>query len=147
MPGQFDHRRKNSPFYERRRYNGDFSRIFILSFLFLGEANMSTTEGAFQADLIKDIYKRFEGSLVMKLDANYIQGIPDLLILYKDRWAILECKKSKKAHKQPNQEYYVNRLNNMSFSAIIYPENKETVLNEMERSFRTRRKTRNSKPE
>ena len=96
-------------------------------------------ERNFQKNLIKDIKKRFKGSIVCKMDPNYIQGIPDLLILYKDRWATLECKKSQHASRQPNQEYYVNLMNKMSFSKFIYPDNKERILDEMEQSFKSRR--------
>ena len=71
----------------------------------------------------------------MKLDPDYIQGIPDLLVLYKDKWATLECKKSAKASKRPNQEHYVKKMNDMSFSAFIFPENKEEVLDELQQSF------------
>lgn len=96
-------------------------------------------ESKFQADLIKEIKGLLPGCLVMKQDANYIQGIPDLLILYKDRWAMLECKKSKSASLRPNQKYYIDRTNEMSFSRIIYPENKEEVLNELARSLESER--------
>jgi hypothetical protein len=75
--------------------------------------------------------------LVMKLDSSYIQGIPDLLILYKNKWAVLECKKSAKVKKRPNQEYYVDKLNQMSFARFIYPENKEEVLRDLQQTFRT----------
>ena len=92
-------------------------------------------ESKFQADLIKDIKKMFPGCVVMKNDSSYIQGIPDLLVLYNDRWASLECKKSEGARKQPNQEYYVEKLDNMSFSRFIYPENKEEVLRELQSAF------------
>jgi hypothetical protein len=94
-------------------------------------------ERDFQAKLIKDIKDRFDGCMVMKLDSSYIQGIPDLLILHNDRWATLECKKNLGAHKQPNQEYYVERMNDMSFSRFICPENKEEVLNELQQSLQT----------
>jgi len=96
---------------------------------------MSKLENQFQAQLIKDLHKIFKGCLVVKLDPNYIQGLPDLLVLYKNKWAVLECKKGQTAHKQPNQEYYVNRLNEMSFSRFIYPENKEEVINELHGLF------------
>jgi hypothetical protein len=96
-------------------------------------------ERDFQAKLIKDIKKRFPGAIVLKNDSSYIQGIPDLTIFHGDHWATLECKKDEKASHQPNQDIYVERMNNMSFSAFIYPENKEEVLNEMERSFNARR--------
>lgn len=93
-------------------------------------------ESKFQADLIKDIKKMFPGCVVMKNDSSYIQGIPDLLVLYNDRWASLECKKSEGARKQPNQEYYVEKLDSMSFSRFIFPENKEEVLRELQSAFR-----------
>lgn len=96
---------------------------------------MSKLERDFQASLIKEIKNRFQDCIVMKNDSAYIQGIPDLLILYKNKWASLEVKKSEKANKQPNQEYYVNRMNDMSFSRFIYPENKDEVLDELNQTF------------
>ena len=96
---------------------------------------MSKLERDFQASLIKEIKSRFQDCIVMKNDSAYIQGIPDLLILYKNKWASLEVKKSEKANKQPNQEYYVNRMNDMSFSRFIYPENKDEVLDELNQAF------------
>ena len=92
-------------------------------------------ESKFQADLIKDIKNMFPGCVVMKNDSSYIQGIPDLLILYKDKWASLEVKKAANANRQPNQEYYVNQMNEMSFSRFIFPENKESVLNDLYQTF------------
>ena len=89
-------------------------------------------ENQFQRTLVKEIRDHYNNEcIVTKLDSGYIQGIPDLLILHKDKWATLECKKSKNAHRQPNQQYYVDRMNKMSFSKFIYPENKEEVLNEL----------------
>lgn len=96
---------------------------------------MSKKENEFQAKLIKEIKARFPGAMVLKNDANYIQGIPDLIVLYNDRWAMLECKRSNDASKRPNQEYYIRVLGEMSFASFISPENKEEVLNGMERSF------------
>ena len=103
------------------------------------------TERSFQAGLIKELKRVFSGCLVMKMDAGYTQGIPDLLILYKNKWAALECKRHDHASKQPNQEYYVGHLNNMSFSRFICPENKEEVLHELQQSFEPRRSTRISR--
>lgn len=106
---------------------------------------MAKKESKFQKELIDEIHERFPGSIVMKNDPDYIQGIPDLTVLYKDRWALLECKKSKDAHKQPNQEDYVSKLDEMSFSSFIYPENKEEILDAMERSLQVKRSTRVSR--
>ena len=93
-------------------------------------------ENKFQADLKKELRRRFPGCIVTKLDSSDIQGIPDLLILHNDKWAALEVKKSKSASRRPNQEYYVDKMNEMSFSQFIYPENKEEVLNELQERFK-----------
>ena len=106
---------------------------------------MGKKENSYQAGLKKRIKERLPGSIVMKADSSEIQGIPDLLVLYKDRWALLEVKRSEGATHRPNQDYYVDKLNKMSFSAFIYPENEEGVLNEMEQSLQARRATRNTK--
>ena len=96
-------------------------------------------ESLFQFMLIKELKEEFPGCIVLKNDPNYIQGVPDLLILFRDRWAALEVKKSEKSHHQPNQDYYISLMDGMSFARFIYPENKEEILNELQRSFRTRR--------
>lgn len=93
-------------------------------------------ENRFQANLIKEIKLIFPECIVMKNDSSYIQGIPDLLILYGDKWASLEVKKSKNAKHRPNQNYYVDKMNKMSFSRFIYPENKEEVLNDLQHAFK-----------
>ena len=98
---------------------------------------MGRLERDFQAKLIKELKVMFKGCIIVKNDPNYIQGIPDLLILYNDRWAALEVKKSATAHHQPNQEYYVDLMDQMSFAAFIYPENKEEVLNELQQAFKS----------
>ena len=97
----------------------------------------SKLERDFQAKLIKDLKKIFKGCMVMKMDSSYIQGIPDLLVLYKDKWALLECKRNAKATKRPNQEHYVEMLDDMSFSRFIFPENKQEVLDELRETFGT----------
>lgn len=100
---------------------------------------MAKLESGFQAKLIKEIYKIFgqDECIVMKTDPNYIQGIPDLLILYKDRWALLECKKDRNAEHQPNQDWYVEWLNSLSYSSFIFPENKEAVLYELQQALQS----------
>ena len=96
---------------------------------------MSKLERDFQKNLIKELKKIFPGCIVMKTDPTYIQGIPDLLVLFKSKWASLECKKSTTASKRPNQTYYVDLMDKMSFSRFICPENKEQVLSELQRLF------------
>lgn len=94
-------------------------------------------ERDFQSKLIKELEIIFKGCMILKLDPTYIQGIPDLLILFNDKWASLECKKSVKAAKRPNQEYYVGLMNKMSFSRFICPENKEEVLYELQQALKS----------
>lgn len=103
-------------------------KLFLL-FFFMKKEN------EFQSKLIREIKARFPGCIVLKNDASYMQGIPDLLILYKNKWAALEVKRGPKAKHQPNQDYYVGLMNDMSFSYFIFPENKEAVLDEMGRLF------------
>lgn len=94
-------------------------------------------ESQFQAKLIKELKKLFPGCIVMKSDSGYLQGIPDLLILFNDKWAALECKQHAGAKKQPNQEHYVGKMDEMSFSRFICPENKEEVLHDLQQSFQS----------
>ncbi len=99
-------------------------------------------ENKFKTELVAEIEDMFPGCIVVHLDPNEIQGIPDLLVLYENKWAALEGKKSANAPHRPNQDYYVNLMNKMSFASFIYPENKEEVLYELQQAFRIRRPTR-----
>lgn len=92
-------------------------------------------ESNFQASLIRELKQLFPGCIVLKNDADYLQGVPDLLVLHGKYWASLECKKNSGARRQPNQEYYVELMDDMSFSRFIYPENKEEVLDELQQAF------------
>lgn len=92
-------------------------------------------ESQFQARLIQKLKVMFPGCIVLKNDANYIQGFPDLTVLWKERWALLECKRTSEAHKQPNQQYYIDRGNELSFARFISPENEEEVLYDLQQAF------------
>ena len=96
-------------------------------------------ESAFQAKLIREIKKRFPGAIVLKNDPNYIQGFPDLTVLYKDRWAVLEIKQSEKSSHQPNQDFYILQADKMSVGRFVYPENMMEVLDDLARSFQVSR--------
>ena len=99
-------------------------------------------ESKFQADLKKELKSMFPGCIVTKLDSGDIQGIPDLLVLYKNKWATLENKRSATASKRPNQEYYVNKMDDMSFARFVCPENREEVLNDLQSALQSRRTSR-----
>lgn len=104
------------------------------------------TENRYQAKLIKKLKIRFPGCVILKNDSGYRQGILDLTILWQKYWASLETKRSATAAKRPNQEYYVKKLDEMSFAAFICPENEEEVLNALEQAFKPPRRARVSKP-
>ena len=92
-------------------------------------------EAAYQHKLIKKLRTSFPGCVVLKNDPNYIQGFPDLLVLYKDRWAALEVKNRKGAPHQPNQDYYISKLGKMSYARFVYPENEREILHELRQTF------------
>jgi hypothetical protein len=99
-------------------------------------------ESKFKSELIAEIKRQFPGAVVLKTDANQIQGIPDQLILWGSRWAAFEAKRSMTAPHQPNQDYYVGLFDQMSFARFVYPENEEVFLYELQQAFRTRRRAR-----
>ena len=88
-------------------------------------------ESQFSTKFFAELREMFPGIMILKNDASYIPGIPDTLLLYNNKWAALEFKRSKKAAKKPNQEYYINYMNNMSYAAFVYPENSREVMNEL----------------
>lgn len=97
-------------------------------------------ESEYQSELIKTLKQRFPGCVILKNDAAYIQGFLDLTMLYQDTWAALEVKRARGAPLQPNQEFFVEQLDGMSFAAVIYPENEEEVLLALEEAFASRRR-------
>lgn len=119
--------------------------VFLLYFLFkrslllLRKEWLMKKESVFQSALIKDLKKIFPDCMVLKNDSSYYQGIPDLLVLHKDKWAMLECKRSSNASHQPNQDYYIEKFGKMSYASFISPENKEEVLDELQQAFKSRR--------
>lgn len=99
-------------------------------------------ESVFKKRLINRILREFPGAIVLKADANYIQGITDNFILFDDKWAAFEAKRNRFAKHQPNQDYYVDLLNSMSYASFVYPENEEQFIYELQKSFRPNRSTR-----
>lgn len=99
-------------------------------------------ESDFQSHLIKRMRKMFPGCVIMKNDSGYMQGVPDLTILYGLRWACLEVKTSSKYRPEPNQPYYIHLLNEMSFAAFIFPENEEEVMRGLQLAFEPPRSPR-----
>lgn len=90
--------------------------------------------------LITRLQDEFKGCIIVKNNPNWIQGIPDILVLYNDKWAALECKRNCRASHRPNQDYYVNRMDEMSFASFIFPENEEFVMNRLKKYFKVKPK-------
>ena len=80
-------------------------------------ARSSRLESGFQDRLRDELKEIFHGCMIFKMDQ--IQGIPDLLILYKDKWASLECKQHSLASVRPNQRYYVDLMDKMWYKCKL----------------------------
>ena len=106
--------------------------ILDILFVFYGG---TMRENEYQAKLIKKIKQAIPGCTVLKNDPNYLQGIPDLTVLYKDKWALLEVKAEEGAPSQPNQEYYIEHFSNDTFATFVYPENEKEVLLGIQQAF------------
>ena len=102
-------------------------------------------ESEFQAQLITKLRSLFEDCIILKNDPTYLQGVPDLLILFRNKWAALETKRSSRSTRRPNQQYYIVLMNEMSYAAFVCPENEEDVLDDLQQTFRPARSTRFSK--
>jgi hypothetical protein len=87
---------------------------------------MNETE--YERELKKRIRARWPDCFIMKNDAQRTQGVPDLLILFNGKWAMLEVKMSDDSKKEANQDYYVAKFDHMSFASFINPGNEEVVL-------------------
>ena len=102
-------------------------------------------ESKFKSETLNEIRDLFPGCIILANDANYLPGVPDILVLYKNRYAALEFKQHETAKQRPNQDYYVDLLDRWSFSAFIYPENKKEVLHDLQQSFKSAGVSRVSK--
>lgn len=96
------------------------------------------TEAAYQGRLIRKLKRLFPGCVILKNDPQYQQGILDLTLLWGWFWAMLEVKASANASERPNQRYFVEQLDDMSFAAFISPDNEEEVLIALQEAFASR---------
>ena len=88
-------------------------------------------ENKIQSDIISELKELFPDSIILKNDPNYKQGIPDLVLLDREGWALLEVKRDANASHRPNQDYYVEMMDHMSFSRFVYPENRDVVVSDL----------------
>lgn len=93
-------------------------------------------ESKFESLTVEEIRAAFPGAIILKNDANYLQGVPDRLVLWGRHWAALEFKGSASSRTQPNQAYYVEQMREMGYASFIYPSNKDDVISELQFAFR-----------
>jgi len=103
---------------------------------------MAMKESVYQRNLIIRLEQLFPECLIIKNDPQLRQGILDLLILFNDHWAMLEVKASEDSPLQPNQNYYIEKFDDMSYASLIYPEIEEQVLNELQHALGSSREAR-----
>ena len=108
---------------------------FIILLLVRSECVATQREGRYKTRLTKRIEDRFPGCMVLRLDPSSLQGVPDILVLWGRHWATLEGKMYEGAPTEPNQPYYVELMNSMSFSAFIHPDNEEEILHALQHAF------------
>lgn len=108
-------------------------------FYYILEATLNKLERDFQTDLVREIKRRFTNSFVLRIDPSKVPGtptgFPDILVLWNNHWFALECKRTSNSRKRPLQDHYISKLNEMSYAAFIFPENKEEVLNAIQQTF------------
>lgn len=96
-------------------------------------------ESVYQTKLIKKLERMLPGCYILKNDPRYFQGIPDIIVLWRQYWAMFEVKIDFGVNEQPNQDYHIRKLNEMSFAAFINPHNEEAVLDELQSAFGIKR--------
>lgn len=99
-------------------------------------------ETMYRRELISKLNRLLPGCVILKNDPSEMQGIPDILILFKNMWAMLEIKLSEVASKQPNQEYYIEQFGQMSYASFINPQNEDEVLDDLQLAFGVNREAR-----
>lgn len=101
-------------------------------------------ERDYQAKLIKKLRRLYPDCIILKNDSGYMQGIPDLTVLHEDKWVALEVKVREPGSDsfEPNQEWFLEKMNSMSFAACIFPENEKDVLRGIQQTFSSRRSAR-----
>ena len=92
-------------------------------------------EAVYQAKLITKLEVLLPGCFIIKNDPATNQGIPDILILFREHWAMLEVKMTGNSSKQPNQDYYIGMFGDMSFASFINPQNEDQVLFDLQSTF------------
>lgn len=92
-------------------------------------------ESKFEQDFCKKLKELHPHIQILKNDSSYRQGIPDRIVLFRDKYAMLEFKRSQNATHRPNQDWYVEFFNKDAYAAFVYPENGEDQLSNLKSYF------------
>lgn len=101
-----------------------------------------TGPSGFKTKFIRNLKVRFPNCVVLLTDPQYLQGVPDILMLLEDTWFAFEVKATKTSSRRPNQEWWIDILNRQSYASFVYPENEEEVIREVQQSLEARRRAR-----
>ena len=69
-------------------------------------------ENKFKTKPIKEIRERLPGAIVLHINPPP-QGLPDPLVLNRERWAALEGYTETNSSHRPNQDYWIEKMNGM----------------------------------
>ncbi len=94
-------------------------------------------ESKFVCDVLKPrLELEFPGIHILKQDpASNFNGLLDYILLYGDRWAMLEAKRGRGAAQQSHQEYYIRVFDELSFAAFVNPTNLDEVIHDLQSAF------------
>jgi hypothetical protein len=93
-------------------------------------------EKKFEKDFIDRLKEEFPGCEIIKGNSAMRQGVPDRLLLWEDHWAFLEFKREEGSDREENQEYYIEKFNDMSYASFVEPSNADEVISEIQQAFR-----------
>jgi hypothetical protein len=89
----------------------------------------SVKESKFEQDFCRRLRNVDKDVIVVKLTG--ISGIPDRIVLYHDKFVLLEFKRSKNASHRPLQDWYIDHFDGWGLARFVYPENGEEVFSEV----------------
>ena len=95
------------------------------------------SEATFRTKWLNKFKKLSPDIFIEFADPKRKNGIPDVIIFYKKKYARLETKRSKNASKRLHQQYYIDYFNSQGiYAAFLTPENQEEVYNALRRYFK-----------
>ena len=95
-------------------------------------------ETKFKKMFKKKLKRLYPECIIVEADPTYFWSVPDVYFFLGSFWAALEFKRTEGSSRRPNQEYWVEVLDKMSFARFVYPGVEEEVLSELEAAIQNR---------